>query len=119
MENLPPPSVSIENASISQLDLMLYLLFNLLTLQNQWGLMVLHGPKLLRNCGLALYIPVHHLLISLSINKHTIPSEWKCRSITPVYKSGDKSQVANYRPISLLCIISKVLERIILALSLL
>ena len=31
----------------------------------------------------------------------------------PVFKSGDKSLVNNYRPISLLCIISKVLEKII------
>ena len=39
--------------------------------------------------------------------------EWKCHSITPIHKSGDKSQVTNYRPISLLCIISKVLERLV------
>ena len=70
------------------------------------------GPKLLKNCALALYIPIHHLF-SLSLASHTIPSEWKIHSITPIHKSGDKSLVSNYRPISLLCIISKVLERII------
>ena len=32
--------------------------------------------------------------------------------ITPVHKSGDKTSVTNYHPISLLCIISKVLERV-------
>ena len=32
-------------------------------------------------------------------------------NIVPVYKSGDPSLVSNYRPISLLCCISKVLER--------
>ena len=32
---------------------------------------------------------------------------------TPLYKSGDRSSVKNYRPISLLCITSKVLEFII------
>uniref|UniRef100_A0A1X7UFN3 Reverse transcriptase domain-containing protein n=1 Tax=Amphimedon queenslandica TaxID=400682 RepID=A0A1X7UFN3_AMPQE len=46
-------------------------------------------------------------------NFSTIPSEWKVHRITPVYKSGDKSLVTNYRPISLLCIASKVLERLI------
>ena len=70
------------------------------------------GSKLLKHCSLALYIPLHHLY-SLSISKHIIPLEWKHHSITPVYKSGDKSQVINYRPISLLCIISKVLERLV------
>ena len=32
---------------------------------------------------------------------------------TPIFKSGDKSSVKNYRPISLLCTISKVLERLV------
>ena len=49
-------------------------------------------------------------LYSVSLSKQCIPNEWKCHSITPIYKSGDKSNVINYRPISLLCIVSKVLE---------
>uniref|UniRef100_A0A1X7TEY0 Reverse transcriptase domain-containing protein n=1 Tax=Amphimedon queenslandica TaxID=400682 RepID=A0A1X7TEY0_AMPQE len=39
--------------------------------------------------------------------------EWRTHLVTPVYKSGDRSSVKNYRPISLLCILSKVLERLI------
>jgi len=39
--------------------------------------------------------------------------DWKTHIISPVYKSGNKSAVNNYRPISLLCVVSKVLERII------
>ena len=31
----------------------------------------------------------------------------------PIFKSGDKSLVNNYHPISLLCVLSKVLERIV------
>ena len=68
--------------------------------------------KLLKSCALALYIPIHHLF-SVSLTKHIIPNEWKCHSITPIHTSGDKAQVTNYRPISLLCIISKVLERLV------
>ena len=33
--------------------------------------------------------------------------------VTPIFKSGNKVSVKNYRPISLLCIISKVFERIV------
>ena len=36
-----------------------------------------------------------------------------CDLIKPIFKSGDKCNVANYRPISLLPAISKVLERIV------
>ena len=39
--------------------------------------------------------------------------EWKMHKIIAVHKSGDKTSVKNYRPISLLCIVSKVLERLI------
>ena len=34
-------------------------------------------------------------------------------SITPIFKSGDRASTKDYRPISLLCTISQVLERII------
>ena len=70
------------------------------------------GSKILKQCASALYIPLHHLF-SLSISNHAIPLEWKHHSITPIFKSGERSSVSNYRPVSLLCIASKVLERLI------
>jgi len=70
------------------------------------------GPKLLHNCALALYLPIHHLFTS-SLETGVVSSEWKLHIISPIHKSGDKSKVNNYRPISLLCSLSKVLERII------
>jgi len=54
---------------------------------------------------------VNHCIIS-SVS-HLSPSEWKLHKISPVFKSGDHCQVKNYRPISLLSNMSKVLERII------
>ena len=70
------------------------------------------GPKLLKHCALALYKPIHHLFV-LSISQHYLPKEWRFHLITPIYKSGNKSSVKNFRPISLLCIISKVLKKIV------
>ena len=64
----------------------------------------------LKNCAHALAQPIHYLFTT-SINRGTIPSEWKTHKITPVHKSGDKTLVTNYCPISLLW--SKVLERLI------
>ena len=70
------------------------------------------GPRLLKHCALALYQPLHHLF-TLSLVQHYLPQEWRFHLITPIYKSGNKSSVKNYRPISLLCIVSKVLEKIV------
>ena len=70
------------------------------------------GPKILKHCTLALYQPVYHLF-SMCLSQYYIPHEWRIHKITPIFKSGDRTSVNNYRPISLLCTISKVLERII------
>ena len=41
------------------------------------------------------------------------PSSEKCSKITPVYKSGERTIMDNYRPISVLPVISKVFERVV------
>ena len=53
-------------------------------------------------------------LINLSITSGTVPDCWKLANICPVYKKDDPNVCNNYRPISLLCITSKILERAIL-----
>ena len=70
------------------------------------------SPGVLKNCAATLCIPIHHLF-SLSLSKPYILLDWKVHCIIPIYKSGDKQLISNYRPISLLCIISKVLEKLI------
>ena len=41
------------------------------------------------------------------------PDLWKHPYVVPVFKSGDVENIGNYRPISLLPIISKILEKIV------
>ena len=43
----------------------------------------------------------------------TVPDEWKVSYITPVYKKGSKSNISNYRPISVLSPIAKVFEALV------
>ena len=62
--------------------------------------------------AVALCEPIHHLF-SISLKTQRLPSDWQLHRITPVFKSGDKASVTNYRPILLLCCISKVLEQIV------
>ena len=40
-----------------------------------------------------------------------MPATWKHARVSPIYKTGDKAECGNYRPISVLCGISKVIER--------
>ena len=70
------------------------------------------GPKVLKICAASLTIPLHHLFL-MCLSQCKIPSEWKIHKITPVFKSGDRTLIKNYRPISLLSSISKVFERLI------
>ena len=57
--------------------------------------------------------PMLCTLFNESISTGTVPNSWKVSLITPVPKHGEPSDPSNYRPISLLPIVSKVLERII------
>ena len=40
-----------------------------------------------------------------------MPSSWKIARVTPVFKTGDKKNPENYRPISILPVISKIAEK--------
>ncbi len=47
------------------------------------------------------------------MESHSIPADWKVHKLYPLYKKGSVSEVSNYRPISLLNILHKVLELIV------
>ena len=67
------------------------------------------NPALLKCCAESLTIPIQYLF-TFSLRTQSLQQEWCTHCIVPVFKSGDKSLVNNYRPISLLCIVSKVLN---------
>ena len=50
-------------------------------------------------------------IVNLSLQTGIVPSAWKEAKITPIYKSAAKNQFENYRPISVLSVMSKILER--------
>ena len=55
--------------------------------------------------------PLVHIF-NLSLSQGIVPKELKIARVTPVYKSGDKANISNYRPISVLPCFSKILERL-------
>ena len=50
-------------------------------------------------------------ICNLSLFMSEFPMDWKAAKVTPIHKSGDKANVDNYRPISVLSIVSKIMER--------
>ena len=52
-------------------------------------------------------------IINLSLNSGVVPKEMKIARVIPLFKSGDNSLFTNYRPVSVLPVFSKFLERII------
>ena len=38
---------------------------------------------------------------------------WKCAYVSPIHQKGERDKVNNYRPVSLLGIVSKIMERCI------
>ncbi|CAB4033092.1 Hypothetical predicted protein, partial [Paramuricea clavata] len=53
-------------------------------------------------------------LFNLSLQSGTLPTEWKLANIVPLLKKAPAEKVENYRAISLLSLVSKLLERCIL-----
>ena len=46
-----------------------------------------------------------------SINVSVFPNKWNEAKITPLHKGGPSEEVNNYQPISILTVLSKVLEK--------
>ena len=66
----------------------------------------------LKHCSDSLVYPLSKMF-NLVYNVGCIPSEWKTSNVVPVYKKDDKSDIENYRPISLISLVMKVFERVL------
>ena len=56
----------------------------------------------LKHCVRAREIaPILSKLFSQSLDPSNIPHDWLTTNVTPVFKKGDRSNAANYHPISL------------------
>ncbi|XP_060608341.1 uncharacterized protein LOC132760373 [Ruditapes philippinarum] len=69
-------------------------------------------PIVLKNTSKEL-APIVSKLFQKSLQSSTLPDIWKMANVAPVFKKGSKSDPANYRPISLTCILCKTLEHIV------
>ena len=56
--------------------------------------------------------PLHHI-VTLSILQNKFPSGWKFSKVLPLHKKLDTLERKNYRPVSILSPLSKILEKIV------
>ena len=56
--------------------------------------------------------PILSHIFNRSLLSGIVPSQLKIAKVNPIFKSGDKQMFSNYRPISILPSISKILENI-------
>ena len=57
--------------------------------------------------------PILRIIFEQSLSTSSVPKDWLTANITAIYKKGDRSSPANYRPISLTSVCCKVMEHII------
>ena len=89
-----------------------------LNMLNGLGLNKSSGPdriptKLLKMCALLIANPLSKLF-NKTLQSGKFPTSWKNASVTPIFKKkGSSSDPTNYRPISLLPNLSKILEKLV------
>ena len=69
-------------------------------------------PFLLKAAAPIIAEPITHIF-NMSIGLNQVPVTWKQAYVTPLLKAGNQSDLNNYRPISNLSVLSKILESLV------
>ena len=70
------------------------------------------SPKILKELAPEI-APCLTLIFNKSYETGVVPKDWRCANVSPIFKKGEKYLASNYRPVSLTCIASKLMEHII------
>ena len=68
--------------------------------------------QMIKNCDVSICKPLELIFRSCLENRKFL-TEWKKANVVPANKKGDKQNLKNYRPISLLPVAGKIFERIL------
>ena len=61
--------------------------------------------------GASVVAPTVTFLVNLSLSTEIVPFDWKMARVVPLYKSGGHASIDNYRLISILSVMSKVMVK--------
>ena len=109
VKNLPVTSVNLCKIDVN-IDVLFEKLINL-DIHKSAGLDKI-PPVFLSNCSPTLCLPLS-FIYETSLNTGVFPTLWKSAIVTPLFKSDNRSNISNYRPISGLPCIAKVLESLV------
>ena len=70
-------------------------------------------PAKLIKCSKSIIAPQITSILNMSIDQSVFPDKLKKAQVTPLYKKNDPLLKTNYRPVSVLCIFSKISEKIL------
>ena len=66
--------------------------------------------RFLKDSAKAICTPIT-AIVNLSITSGIVPQDFKCARVKPLFKKNSRQEVGNYRPVAILSIMSKILER--------
>ena len=66
-------------------------------------------PKFIKTCSSSIALPLY-IIFNQSLKIGKFPEKWKQSYITPVFKSGDRKNISNYRPICAINAFAKLFE---------
>ena len=70
------------------------------------------GNKILKLCANGITTSFTSI-VNLSLLSGSFPDQWKLANVIPIFKKDDRQSKLNYRPVSLLDLLSKIFEKIV------
>ena len=68
--------------------------------------------RILKECASEI-APIFRIIFQQSWSTGEVPADWRCANVTAIFKKGDRTTPANYRPVSLTSVPCKLMEHII------
>ena len=100
-----PDSIFVESADESEI---INICKNMKDCRSGWDQIL---PRVVKSTYQNFIVPITHVM-NLSIINGVVLTELKAVQVVPIYKSGDRGLINNYRPVSVMPCFSKILEKL-------